>query len=209
MFEFLYTFFLLRFSSQLLYKAVKTPEGFARMLRVWLFIVLGIYGLFLYGVMAGKNVQPSEFWTVISAFPVVFGWGFVIWEGAKKLATIPQEEYDTMHNFKAVGRGFMGVTVFFILFASLNMIFGVMWLLGAMVWLLTIIASLGLALTSKEFTFESFTYIPTIFFTFEEKIFSFLGLNIIVFGFTLLGVVLLLPFLLAGWVLWGQTKTTA
>lgn len=201
MLEFFYTIFLLRWSSQLLHNSIKTPQSFGDILKSVAYVIIILYALSAYNVFAEKDITQANINAVLIFLPIVGIFvGVNLWGGNILLKT-SQERYDTLHTFKAFGRGFLGVAVVFLFFISLNIIFGFIFLLCCLFWLFLLIGSLFTILNSDTYSFEKIIYLPAKFFETEGYIFQSLGIDGFIFVGILGLVVLLLPFCLSLWVI--------
>ena len=195
MLEFFYTIFLLRWSSQLFHNTIKSPQSFGGVLKSVAYVLIILYGLGLYNAFAEGNFTKASVTTALTILPfLVVLAGVNIW-GGSILEKASQARYDEMHTFKAFGRGFLGIAVVFLFFVSLNIIFGIIFLVCCMFWLVLLIGSLGTLI----YAFEKIVYLPVLFFETEAYIFKFLGIDGFLFVAVLGIVVILLPFCISLW----------
>ncbi|TAF65874.1 MAG: hypothetical protein EAZ55_07790 [Cytophagales bacterium] len=209
MLEFLYTFFLLRFGVNALKYALRKPTQMATLFKVCAYILIGLTLLIVYTFFSDKEnfetIQLTNTFIGIGAIVVLVVpmlWAAFILDKAS------QEQFDLpiFKGLQVIARGYVGLALVSIMVASVNLFFAVILLLGVLLWLFMILATLGLVFLKDDFKFETFTYLPMLFFKAEQQLFNFLGIEPIAFIVIIVSLVVFLPFLMALWVLIFQQK---
>lgn len=206
MLEFIYSFVLVRLGGNFFRHATRSPQDASKVIFTAGATLTSLYVLGGCNVMFDKNFNNHKITELLTMLPMILAIVLPMFYASNilnKVSTQRFEESD-MQIFKKIINGFLAVALIFYVFVVINVLFGIVFLFLAFVWLIGILVSFGVLLHQKSFAFEQFVGVPYYFFVWENNFFNFFGTDTLSFGIMLGFVVVLLPFVVSLWIIFAQ-----
>ncbi len=206
MLEFLYAFFLVRLGGNLFRNATRSPEDASKIFRYVSITFAVVSAFWIYNFFFEKNVSQKDFNAFSMIVPVLLGASGTLFYASNILKDVRVERYEEtdLQFFKTILNGFVGLGLFFYVFMFINLVFGFVFIVFALMWCMLFLFTLGSV--TKDLPFETFVGIPYYFFLWENNFFKFFGSDTLSFMIILVFVVIFLPFGLSLYVIFNQNS---